>query len=503
MRRIASWLIGVIAILGLIGAGFVYYVWSNVEITDYPVPPRANAAPEYEIEQSTVVTSLSIPIEEIRRGLERDLPRTLVEIDQRVEECIPRETVRVFGAKLFTTPRLGCNLVGEVRRGSIVLEGSERTLSATMPVTAEIEVRDIGDVIKRETATATAIIEMRSTLGVSRKWQLQPDIRIGYRWFEEPKIIFAGQQIKLTKFADPEFAKVLRSVEQELEAQIRRVDIRSEIAGAWGSGFETISVNRENPPVWLRLTPKQAGISDLRIVGSQVTTDLMLQSDLEVFVGEEPEKPTATVLGPNIGILRGRGFEVTVPVLADYKEIEPIILRALRRLADRGIQVEELGELKVDFEEVTLYATDNGRLAVGVEAEVAPVGNITGRIWGRSRGKVWLTADPVTEPGSEVVSVTNLEIFGDMDNNVGDLLVRVIQSENVTAQIQRELVEDFTKDYDEVIGKTRNGVRSVRLGGFDLSFTISAIEHGEIRATGKGLFMPVSAYGEVKTRVRK
>ena len=242
---------------------------------------------------------------------------------------------------------------------------------------------------------------------------------------------------------------------------------------------------------------------DLRIVGNQVTTDLMRQSDLEVFVGEEPEKPSATGLGPNIGISRGRGFEVTVPVLADYTEIEPVILRALKRLGERGIKVEELGELKVDFEEVTLYATDNGRLAVGVEAEVAPVGNITGRIWGRSRGKVWLTADPVTEPGSEVVSVTNLEIFGDMDNNVGDLLVRVIQSENVTAQIQRELVEDFTKDYDEVIGKTRDGVRSVRLGGFDLSFTISEIEHGEIRATGKGLFMPVSAYGQVKTKVRK
>jgi Domain of unknown function (DUF4403) len=503
MRRIIFWLVGTIVTLGLIGAGFLYYVWSNVEITDYPIPPRANATPEYEIKPSTVVTSLSVPIEEVRRGLERDLPRTLVEIDQRVEECIPRETVRVFGARLFKTPRVGCDLAGEVRRGSIVLEGSGRTLSATMPVTAEIEVRNIGDVIKRETATAAAIIEVRATLGVSGNWQLRPDIRIGYRWFEEPQIVFVGQRIKLTKFADPEFAKVLRSVEQELETQIRQVDIRTQVASAWRSGFDTISVNRENPPVWLRSTPKQAGIGSLRIAGNQVTTNLMLQSDLEVFVGDEPEKPAATGLGPNIGILRGRGFEVTVPVLADYTEIEPVILRALKRLAERGIRVEELGELEVDFEAVTLYATENGRLAVGVEAEAAPVGNITGRIWGRSLGKVWLTADPVTEPGSEVVSVTNLEIFGDMDNNVGDLLVRVIQSPDVKAEIERELVEDFKSEYVEVIGKAREGIRSVRVGGFDLSFRIDTVEHGEVIATSEGLFMAVSANGGVTTRIRR
>ncbi len=494
--------LGIIALVALISAVLVYFVWFHVRILDFPVPDRIDTPPEYETEQSVVVTSLAIPIDQVRRGLERDLPRTLVQIDQRVEECVPRETVRLFKQNLFRTPRIGCNLFGEIRRGTISMSGSGRTLTASFPINAEIEIRDIGDVIKRETASATAIMTMRATLGINGDWSLRPDVSISYEWFEEPGIVVAGQRITFTKQADPEIRRILRSVETKLEAQIRQVDFRKEVAGAWRSGFDTISVNRDNPPVWLRLTPEQAGTSGVRVIGRNITTDLMLRADLEVFVGQEPARPDATALGSNIGVQRGRGFDITVPVLADYSEIEPVILRALNRLAERGIAKEELGELDVIFNAVTVYATHGGRIAVGIEAEVEPIGNITGRIWGSSSGVVWLTGTPMTEPNSEVVQVKDLEVFGDMDSDVGDLLLRVLASDDVRMEIEKALIEDFRSDYDDVIGKARAGIRSVRVGDLNLSFDVSSIDHGAISATGQGLFMPVTASGSVTTQIR-
>jgi len=495
-------LFGVAVIALLLAGAAIYFIWFHVRIENYPIPPRVETPPEFETEPSVVVTRVSVPIDRVRRGLEQDLPRTLFKINQRVEECVPRETVRIFKKNLFRTPRIGCTLVGEVRRGTISFGGNGRTLSASFPVNAEIEIRDIGDIIKRETASATAIMTMRATLGVNADWRLRPDIRISYEWFEEPSVVVVGQRVKLTKFADPELKKILASVERSLEAQIRKVDLRSEVSSAWRSGFDTISLNRENPPVWLRVTPKQAGASGLRVVGRSLSTSLMLKADLEVFVGEQPAQPNIDPLSANAGVARGQGFDVTVPVLADYAEVEPVILRALRRLADRGIAKEELGTLDVKFGNVTLYATENGRIAVGVEAEVEPVGNITGRIWGKSRGVVWLTGNPVTDPNSEVVRIEGLEVFGDMDTDVGDLLVRALASEEVRTEIEQALVEDFAKEYEDVIGKARRGIGSVRLGGFDLSFDVATIEHGRITATGDGLFMPVRAIGDVTTRIR-
>ncbi len=130
--------LGIIALVAVISAVLVYFIWLHVRILDFPVPERIDTPPEYETEQSVVVTSLAIPIDQVRRGLERDLPRTLVQIDQRVEECVPRETVRLFKQNLFRTPRIGCNLLGEIRRGTISMNGSGRALTASFPINAEI-----------------------------------------------------------------------------------------------------------------------------------------------------------------------------------------------------------------------------------------------------------------------------------------------------------------------------------------------------------------------------
>lgn len=494
-------LIGLSAIALLLLGAAAFFILFYVHIEDYPTPKRINTPPNYETEQSVVVTSISVPIGKVRQGLEQDVPRTLFRINQRIEECVPRETVRLFKQDLFRTPKVGCTLVGTVRRGSITLGGSGQTLSASFPIDAEIEIRDIGDVIKRETVSASAVMNMRAKLGVTGDWKISPDIHISYTWLKEPGVMVAGQRIKLTKFVEPKFKTILHSVERRLEAQIRKVDLRSDVSKAWQSGFDTISLNRENPPVWLRLTPEQAGTSGVRVAGSSILTDLMLKAKLNVIVGDEPSKPDAQPLGANIGVSRGRGFDVVVPVLADYAEVEPVILRALQKLADRGIANEDYGKLDVSFRNVTLYATENGRIAVGVEAAVEPIGSLTGRTWGKSRGVVWLTGTPVTEPNSEVVRVEGLEIFGNTDTEMGDLLIRVLESEEVKKEIERALVEDFARDYEDVIGKAQRGIGSVKLGAFNLSFDVDTIDHGAIIATGAGLFMPVSAKGGVTTKI--
>ena len=492
------WIVSAVGIIFLFAVLMLGAFFDRVRITDYPIPERVTTTPDFAPARSILSTQIGIPIERVRLGLESDISRDLWSIDRHLRECVPRQDIGILGVQIARTPRVSCDVVGDVRRGSFLLEGRGNRLTARFPINATVRVENIGGVIARETATATAWIEVTARLGIDPQWRPSPDIDIEYSWVDEPGVDFLGQRIRFTNEADNELAEVIRQIEASLEREISSLDIRSEVESLWAQGFAIENLSRENPPVWLRLTPKSAGVGSLQANSRQVSVNVQIEALTEIFVGDSPERPEAGPLPANIPTSGPAGVTATLPVLADYSEVEPVVLRALRRLSDRGIAVDDLGRLDVAFEGVTIYATTENRIALGITATVEPVGNFTGRFWGVSSGEIWLTAEPVTEAGSEVVSVRNLQVFGDMDSDIGDLLVRFVQSEEVRAEIEAALVEDFRADYEMVIEKARNGIRSVMVGNVELRLDLATIHHGPIQVTSLGLFMPVEATGAAR-----
>ncbi len=498
MRRTAIFLAALLAIAVAAGA---YHFYMRVQITDYPKPVRIDSQPDHRAAQSVVVASIGVPLASLKRGLERDVPRRLWSIDRKLDECVPRKDVRVLGRDITQTPRIGCRIVGHARRGAITLRGRGDTLVARFPVTATVRAEDVGGIIKRETATGSAIVEVSARFSIGSDWRPKSDVGLTYRWAREPGIDFLGQRISFTDRADKELRGIIDGIERSLQRQLSRIHIRSDVTQLWEQGFTVLSLNRENPPVWLRMTPQNAGIGRFRVSGGRLSADVMLAAQTEIIVGEQPARPPATPLGGNVPVARESGFSAVLPVLADYAQIEPVILRKLHKLAQKGIEKEGLGRLEVEFEDVTMFATQGGKIAVGVTATVEPVGNRTGRIWGASNGLIWLVGKPVTEAGSEIVGIEDLRIYGDMDKATGDLLIRVMAGEDVRRAIQNALVEDFRKDYDDIVKQARAGIETVTVGEITLNFDIASIEHGEIQVTGKGLFMPIEAKGTARARL--
>lgn len=493
------WIVAGAATAVLVAALAAYLVWSGIRIEDYPTPPRSDAPPPFSPRDSVLVSEVAVPMQELRLALERDVPRTLASIDEHRDTCVPQETVRLLDRELFTTPRVPCDLVGNIRRGPIsIAPGTGPVLHARMPVDAVLEVRNIGDVIKRETATARAIVHVRARLDVGQSWQLQPAIDVSYRWSKEPGVDILGQRVRFTGLVDGKLAGFLPRVEKQIAEQIRALGLRAEVETLWRQMHTVESVNRSNPPVWLVLDPSEAGIGRLMVRDETLSVDVMVRAGAALKIGDRPESPAPPPLPPNAGIDGARGYALDVPVLADYAQLEPVVLSALQRLARKGIAENELGRLDFAFEDVEIYATDDGRLAVGVETVVEPVGSLTGRLWGRSRGKVWLTATPVTEEGSQLVSVRDIAIFGNMDTDVGDLLLRVVGSTSVRRAIEQALVEDFRNEYEQVLGKARTALEAIRIGDVTLSFTIDEVSNGRVTPTGAGLFMPASARGSAR-----
>src|SRR5688572_6165142 len=125
---------------------------------DAEAPPRATSVPQFEPRNSTLVVPIDLSLDDLQAALEARAPRKLWSIDKRNQKCIGGQRVRAFGRSVKVTPDIDCRIVGEVTRGRITLSGSGSRLRIALPIRATIAARDVGGVLRGETATASGVV---------------------------------------------------------------------------------------------------------------------------------------------------------------------------------------------------------------------------------------------------------------------------------------------------------------------------------------------------------
>jgi hypothetical protein len=183
-------------------------------------------------------------------------------------------------------------------------------------------------------------------------------------------------------------------------------------------------------------------------------------------------------------------------VLADYAELEPVVERALKRLAAKGISLDNIGPVDVQFGKVTIYATEGGKLAVGIKASA----DVIRSPLGRTKGVIWLSAVPYNQPNSQIIKVRNLQIAARTDSQAVNLLMSLFSDAEVLAEINAALTEDFNKDYEKVLFAAKKAIAQRREGDFTLSAEVGKVSHGSVIVTGSGLFLPVDVTGRANIR---
>ncbi|HEY6815668.1 MAG TPA: DUF4403 family protein [Croceibacterium sp.] len=462
---------------------------------DPEAPPKATSVPQFQARNSTLVVPIDMSLDNLQAALERKAPRKLWSIDKPNQKCIGGQRIRAFGANVKVTPDIDCRIVGEVTRGAIALSGSGNRLTISMPVNATVAARDVGGILKGKTATATAVVRADVSFALDRNWNGSAKVEISYDWQEPPGIEFLGQRVEFAGKADNALGKIIDKLEADLQAEVASANIRSALNDAWQEGFTVVELSKRNPPAWLRITPSGMGLAGYNVSGRKLTLTIGLLAKTETFVGDKPELPKPIALPPQIAVPEGTGLSFFMPVFADYAELEPPLLKALRKLARKGIRIEGVGSVNASFDKVIVYATDNGRLAVGIDAEVEPIGERTGISFGKTKGRVWLTGLPHTQANSRLVTVTDLRIHGDTDRLSSNLLLQLMSTDAVMSEINASLTEDFNKDYDKVLGKASRAIANKQVGRFRLSATIDSVTHEAIQVTGAGLFTPAVVTG--------
>lgn len=465
---------------------------------DADAPPRAPDRPPAPAQTSLIAVPIRLEAETLRRIVDSKLPTRLWTINQHSSRCIKPERIKIFGRRINVTPPISCTIVGEVTRGPITLRGEGSEIVADVPLRAQVSARDIGGILKGETATGAALAHARIRLHVAPDWSPGATVRLSYGWTTPPGIDFLGQRITFAHQADAKLAPVIRKLEAELPRELAKVDLRAKVSAAWRRAFTSIELNRRDPPVWMRVTPRRLTYGGYSLSGPQLRLELGLEAFTETFVGPRPADPAATPLPPLARAPEADRVALSVPVVADYRELEPVVLRALRRREARPFMLPSIGAIRVRFHKVRLYGTEGGRIAAGVELSAKPDAAAMREI----DGLFWLTARPFNQPGSARIMFDGLKVTGSVEGEGNDLIARLGASPEVTGLIAEALTQNFTKDVAKLRGKIERAIADKQTGDFRIRARLTEMTTGRIAAYGDTLYLPVHAGGSAEISYR-
>jgi hypothetical protein len=438
---------------------------------------------------------LSVPIDvdsnAVRRAVESALPKQLWTIDEHSSRCVKPQEVKLFGKRLKVTPPISCTIRGVVTRGPVSLRGSGRDILVDLPIEAKIGAYDVGGILKGETATGRALAHARIRLSLAPNWSPRASVALDYDWVDAPGIDFLGQRITFAQKADQRLGPIIADLERKLPGELARMNLRAQVDALWRQGFTSIMLNREKPPVWMRLTPQKLRYGGYEMHGQKLRLNLGLDAVTETFIGPRPSDPSVTSLPPLEPAGTDNRLRLHIPVVADYVELEPVILRALRKRARRPFDLPGIGKVTARFDKVVAYGTAGEKIAVGVTLSITP----QTRQIGTTSGIVWLVARPVTAPNSAKVGFADLVITGDTDGVGGDLLLALGRSGAFSDVIAGSLTQNFSKDLSELLEKIRRAIQDKKTGAFVIDARMDRVATGRVVAYGQGLYLPVDVEG--------
>lgn len=462
-------------------------------------PPRATDAILFPDEPSRVAVDLKVDLADLEQALEREVPRQLWTIDQPDSECVAPKQIdlAVFKVK---SPKINCDITGKVTRGRLRLSGKGEVLTVRVPVTGTVAARDVAGIFKGETATGAAEVTLAIRLDLTPEWRLTANTRMDYRWTREPGIDFLGRRITFTSEADRELATVKREVERIVTRELARLPVRDTAAQGWRQAHAVFTLNEHDPAVWGRLNPQQFRFGGYAVQGRTLTLRLGLDTLMETFVGIKPDRIEPGALPPLARRDKAvRASELHVPVIADYAVLEPVIAKALAKRAQRPFVINGYGSVTAQFDEITVYGTGEGRIAVGgafrASSDLPMVS--------KAKGMIWLTARPVSEPNSRKVRFAEVQITGSTDIIGERFLFALANSPDFQGAITGALAQSFETDFNDLRGKIDRALAARKGRLTDYAITIDTVETGAIVAHGEGLYLPVDMTARIEARLRR
>ena len=286
-------------------------------------PPVVPDQPSSLTITSRVSATVEFGLPAIASAIERDIPRRLATIDERIG-CVNRR-VLVFRI------RANCDVDGFVDRGALSLYGRGDRIVGSVPIFGSIEGQGANRFTSRihGDAEGRAMVEVESRPRLSKDWSIDLNFSDSYHWSEPPILHVLGRDIALTKYAEPSIRKQLGRIRQHAQEATRRLDLHDKAAKAWEQAFQPIQISQD-PPVWLQIIPASAAFAGIHANAKDLSGSLELTGTAQTLVGQAPSAVTPTPLPPLGNDISQPGtFDILLPVRVNYDALRDKIMQVV------------------------------------------------------------------------------------------------------------------------------------------------------------------------------
>lgn len=464
-------MIVVAVLLGTLGLGGVVVASTSFFTDVYTIAPPAVVT---ELKPDEMMSSVSVPLTVNLAALEKQLnariPDTLYTINESRGGCFKKKVG-------FIKISIGCSISGRVwKAGRFSLTTVGDSIRASMPINFEATVRGRGDIGKniRETGRGCAEVTALIKPGISADWKPSARVSTDFRWCDRPHIDLLGIRITFGSKVEPKVREALADLQSKISEVLAAANIRSEVEKAWVNLHRPLTLSTD-PTVTIMIKPESVHFGGFRFANNMMTTSLALRSSLSTSVGGHsveidvaPLPPLASIDGVN------RGFNMAVPVRISYEEIRKLLEQS--DIGERLAKEAGLEPQQLRLSNTEVYATKDA-LAIGFDIKV-DTGN-----WFDSRGRVYLTAKPVLDMTTRVVTFENLSFTAATDNAVVQAGVLLVGSRPVIKLTETLVEVPFGKNHTSLLEKLNGEINKridddLRIEGRVDTVGVSSIQFG-------------------------
>jgi len=432
-------------------------------------PPLAPDAVAQLTAPSRISATIEFGLPALASAIERDIPRRLATIDERIS-CVHRR-ILVFRVNA------NCAVSGFIQRsGPVSLYGRGDHVYGSVPIYGAVEGQGANRVTSRihgETE-ASATIEAEARPQLTRDWSLELNFSDGLRWSEPPVLHVLGREIPLSKYAEPRIRAQLSHVRGRALAAARRLDLHGKAATAWRHAFEPVQLS-DNPPVWLQLTPQSAAFAGIRANSSVLLGSLELSGSAETFVGHQPPAVTPTAL-PSLGhdVSEPGSFDVILPIQVGYDVLKDKISQAIGMLPPVAA---------LSVRDVEVYPS-SGKLIVGLRIAKGADNDANAGRW------VYLTGALQVDADGHAVRLSDLDVTTN-DEELAPLIRPIV------SQLRDKMSVDYGVAYQNLLNAANEKLSRPLKDGFRIEGHLNSANLEKVYLPADGITIAFRAGGEL------
>ena len=433
-------------------------------------PPVSPDPPSSLTTASRVSATIEFGLPAIAAAIERDIPKRLATIDERIG-CVNKR-VLVFRI------RANCDVDGFVDRGAMSLYGRGDHIVGSVPIFGSIEGQGANRFTSRihGDAEGRAMVEVESRPKLSKDWSIDLNFSDTFHWSEPPVLHVLGRDISLTKYAEPSIRKQLGRIRLQAQEAARRLDLHDKAAKAWEQAFQPIQISQD-PPVWLQITPASAAFAGVHADAKDLSGSLELTGTAQTLVGQAPSAVAPTPLPPlGNDIAQPGTFDILLPVRVNYDG-----------LRDKVMQMVAASKAAPIVKEMQIYPS-SGKLVIGVRVAKPGDTDPAAGEW------LYLSGVLAVDPGRQSIHISNLA--GDSSLPDG----------SEAAQLQSQILEQLKNipdvgyglAYQNLLNAANERLNLPLKNGFRMQGNLSSAKLDSIQLLADAVSIALRVSGDLK-----